>query len=185
MKDMNVKIKRILMTVSAACFAVLLCGAPSSCDAKYWMDPDMYEELQRPPTARVTIHRIVKYRQGKDTEMTIDTYTRRKITVDVPWFSSRDIEKIEAVPRPSKPGFYDLKLTLSPTGRNPWIMLSTGNMHEDMAFVIDGVFYRAFQPRQLVGESDLEVIVDGPFDQATAKTLEYHSEFNYIKLNNK
>ena len=49
----------------------------------------------------------------------------------------------------------------------------------------DGYFYRAFRPRRLVGEDDLTVLIDGPFDQATAKTLEFHSEFNYIKLNNK
>ena len=51
--------------------------------------------------------------------------------------------------------------------------------------MIDGYFYRAFRPRLLMEENDLTVIIDGPFDQATAKSLEYHSEFNYIKLNNK
>lgn len=184
---MQKNVKRTLLSAAALCCTVILCGAPSSCDPKYWMDPEMYEELQRPPSSRFTIHRIVKYRQGKETERTIPTYSRREVTVDMPWFSSKDVEKIEAVPRAAKPGYYDLKLTLSPQGRAPWIMLSnaTAHQHEDVAFVIDGYFYRAFRPRLLVEENDLTVIIDGPFDQATAKALEFHSELNYIKLNNK
>ncbi len=177
------KKKSILFTLAAAFSTMFLVGAPSSCDPDNWLDPDRYEELQRPPRMKVTIHRIVKYRYGKETEMTIPTYTKKEITVDSPWFTSREIEHIDAVPRPSKPGYYDLELTLTQKGRREWIMLSNAHIHEDVAFVIDGIFYRSFRPQRIMDENTLKVRIDGPFDPATAKELAYHSEFNYIKIN--
>ncbi len=177
------KKKSLLLCCAAAMCTLLLVGAPSSCDPENWLDPDRYEELQRPARAKITVHRIIKYRYGKETEVTIPTYTKKEVTVDSPWFTSREIEHIDAVPRPSKPGYYDLVLTLTQKGRREWIMLSNANLHEEVAFVIDGVFYRSFRPQQILDESTLKVRIDGPFDPATAKELAYHSEFNYMKLN--
>ncbi len=177
--------KPLLLGFAAIACSLFLVGAPSSCDPENWLDPDRYEELQRPPRMKITVHKIVKYQYGKETEMTIPTYTKKEITVDTPWFSSREIEKIEAVPRLSKPGYYDLVLTLTQKGRREWIMLSNAHLHEDVAFVIDGIFYRSFRPQRIMDESTLTVRVDGPFDPATARELAYHAEFNYMKLNDK
>ena len=95
---MQKNLKRTLLTAAALCCTLLLCGSPSSCDPKYWMDPENYEELQRPPSSRFTIHKIVKYRQGKETERTIPTYSRREVTVDMPWFPPKMWKKLRRVP---------------------------------------------------------------------------------------
>ena len=179
------RIKPLLVSAAAVVAAVFAMGAPSSCSPENWLDPDRYEELQRPPQAKISIHPVIKYRHGAETEMTIPTYSKREVTVSSPWLTSREIEKVQAVPRPSKPGYYDLEITLTQKGRREWIMLSNAYAHEEMAFVIDGVFYRGFRPRRLLDENSVLVFVDGPFDPATAKELAYHSEFNYMKLNDK
>ena len=177
------KLKTFVISCAAAVSAVFMTGAPSSCDPENWLDPDRYDELQRPAHARITIHSIVKYRQGDMTEQTIPTYTKEKITVGAPWLTSKEIEHIDIRPRPGKPGYYDLLLTLSQKGRREWIMLSNAHQNDNIAFVIDGVFYRSFRPRLLLNESDVQVLIDGPFDQATARELAWNSEVNYIKIN--
>ncbi len=179
------KYKAILLTAAFVTIAAFSIGAPSSCDPQYWTDPEALEELQRPPYARISVHSIVKYRHGEQTEATIPTYTKKEITVGTLWLTSQEIEHIDAVPRPSKPGYYDLELTLTDKGRREWIMLSNAHIHEDLAFIIDGVFYRSFRPRLLKSEKDRIVTIDGPFDQATAREIAYHSEFNYMKINRK
>jgi len=179
------KLKTICLSCAAVVSAVFMMGAPSSCEPKNWMDPDRYDELQKPPRGSITIHKIIKYRQGDKTEQTITTYTKQEITVSSPWLTSKEIEHIDVSPRPGKPGYYDLVLTLTQKGRREWIMLSNAHQHEDLAFVIDGMFYRSFRPRLLYNESDVKILIDGPFDQATARELAWNSEFNYIKINRK
>ena len=51
-----------------------------------------------------------------------------------------------------------------------------------LAFVIDGTVYRGFVPRQLDNDEAMSVIVDGPFDQATAMALQNNAKYNYYKM---
>jgi len=37
-------------------------------------------------------------------------------------------------------------------------------------------------PRMLDDDADMDIIVDGPFDQATALALQNNAKFNYFKL---
>lgn len=181
------KSKPLLLSVAALVSSVFLTGAPSACDPENWLDPDRYAKLQEPPAGKISIHSIVRYRYGDSTEQTIATYSGREITINtVPFLTSKEIEKIALLPHPGRPGYYDLQVTLTPQrGRHLWIGLSNAGVskNEELAFVIDGMFYRGFRPRLLQTDSDTTVIIDGPFDSATAQELAANADFNYIKLN--
>jgi len=75
------------------------------------------------------------------------------------------------VPRGNDPDMYDLLLTLSDRGRKMWIALSVANKNTQLAFAVDGMIYRKFVPRLLYDDTTFEILVDGPFDPATAMEL--------------
>ncbi len=180
------KMKQIIFALAALSTVLFATGAPNSCETKYWLDPDGYAKMQEPPEARISFHSIVKYRQGESTEQTIATYSGGEITIAAnPYLTSRDIEGVEMLPSADRKGYYDLRLTLTNRGRKLWIGLSEQNYNEDVAFVIDGMFYRCIRPRKLQTDSDVTVVVDGPFDKATAMEIVANADFNYLKLNKK
>ena len=85
--------------------------------------------------------------------------------------SSKDIEEVKIEPRASDPDMYDLHLYLTERGRKMWIGLSVPNRNTELAFVVDGLMYRKFIPRMLYDDSTRDIIVDGPFDPATAQEI--------------
>jgi hypothetical protein len=97
------------------------------------------------------------------------------------------IKKVELIPRDDKGAFYDLKLFLNHKGRLRWMQLSNAFAHEKIGFVVDGVFYRSFYPKPMVGDYDdgenTYVVIEGPFDEGTAKALKKHAEDNYLYYN--
>ena len=95
---------------------------------------------------------------------------------------SSEVKYIQPVPIPGDQGFYNLRLDLTERGRKLWINLSVQHKGTELAFVIDGTVYRGFVPRMLDDDADMDVIVDGPFDQATALSLQNTAKFNYFKL---
>lgn len=169
-------------------FAVLLFGAASllisGCEPKNYFDPERVEALEQPAKEKISIHTIVKYRQGNETEQEIQTFTGRTVTINtVPWITSKDIVDVQAVPRPNT-NYYDLKIKLTePRGRHKWIGLSNANRKEPLAFVVDGMFYRSFIPRMMADETGVEVIIDGPFDPVIALGIQKEADLNYYRLN--
>ena len=73
------------------------------------------------------------------------------------------------------------KSDLTDRGHKLWINLSVQHKGQQLAFVIDGTVYRGFVPRQ-IADNALSVIVDGPFDQATAMALQNNAKYNYFKM---
>ena len=53
----------------------------------------------------------------------------------------------------------------------------------ELAFVIDGMYYRSFKPELLTDNETSIATVEGPFDPATAKGLVKNSERNYKIFN--
>lgn len=167
---------------AAAALVILACGF-NKCSIEE-LDPEYLEAVSQPVKAPVTVQSIVKNRQGEMIEKMIPTYTGKEVCVNsVPLINSKYIEKIEAVKRATDPNYYDLKLYFNDTGRKLWIALSNYNRTEKLAFVIDGRFYRGFVPRLLVDDQSMDVMIDGPFDQATALEVQNESIMNYKKLN--
>lgn len=171
---------------------VLLCGA-SSCE-KFMENPEkaIFAETDRTPRYVVTIHEIIKYRRAGELEQDIDSFFGGTVCVNRNYFlHSRDIQKIEPVPRPGNPDFFNLRITLSSRGQKIWSAMAVSRMeNKKFCFVIDGMYYRSIIPTMVTDpvQSDLmgEVLtveVDGPFDPATAKGLQVNSERNFKIFN--
>lgn len=125
---------------------------------------------------QVSIHSIVKYPRGTKIEQEIPTIGNRKIWVNRnPFLHSRNIMEIKPVPSATKEGFYDLRVKLDRRGRKIWMMLSVQYRYQYLAFVIDGIFYRAIQPKDVTDEDTEWILIEGPFCKYTAMQLEKHA----------
>ena len=182
---MKLNWKRAIMPVAAICAAVLVMGV-EKCDPDEMGDKmeELMEVEAESPKGAVSIHEIIKYPRADETEQKIPSYFGSDITIRrLPLLYYKEIESITAIPRTADPGFYDLKLKMTSRGRKMWIGLSVPNQRTPLAFVIDGMYYRSFKPRMIYDDVSDEVIVDGPFDQATALELQNNSAKNYRKSN--
>lgn len=105
-----------LMTV-----AVLVSGI-SSCE-KFMEDPEkaFQEETDKTPRYVLTIHELIKYKRADMIETDVDSFFGGTVCVNKnPFIHSRDITKIEMIPRPGNIDFYDLRITLTNRGRMLW-----------------------------------------------------------------
>ena len=142
-----------------------------------------WEEMQKAAKNVVSIHEVIRRRTGDSIERTVSSYFGDDVTIHaMQLLDSSEIRYIQPVPIPGDQGFYNLRLDLTERGRKLWINLSVQHKGTELAFVIDGTVYRGFVPRMLDDDADMDVIVDGPFDQATALALQNNAKFNYFKL---
>ena len=180
------KIFRKLLAPAALLCSVIFCCGYHSCDSEevdLYMDPDNWEEMQKPAKNVVSIHEVIRKRTGDSIERTVASYFGNDVTIHaMQLLDSSEIKYIQPVPIPGDQGFYNLRLDLTERGRKLWINLSVQHKGTELAFVIDGTVYRGFVPRMLDDDVDTDVIVDGPFDQATALALQNNAKFNYFKL---
>ncbi|OQA84635.1 MAG: hypothetical protein BWY31_02317 [Lentisphaerae bacterium ADurb.Bin242] len=180
------KIHSIFPSVAVALTAVFLMGA-SSCE-KFMENPEKYitEESDKTPRYVITIHDIVKYKRADILEMDVDSFFGGTVCINKnARLHSRDIMKVELVPRPNNREFFDLKLTLSPRGQKIWSTFAISNADSDkLAFLIDGMYYRSFTPVFLTEPEVKDVVLQGPFDPATAKGITINAERNYKIYNN-
>lgn len=141
------------------------------------------------PENEISIHQIIKYPRAKTIERQIPTFSGRKIWININNFiHSNLIKRIELIPRSKSGKYYDLKLFMNRKGRLHWMSLSNGFKNEPVAFVIDGIFYRSFLPKPMVGDYDTNedttyVIIEGPFDKGTAEALAEWAPKNFIYYN--
>lgn len=84
-----------------------------------------------------------------------------------------------------EPKFYDLKLYLDRRGALAWMQLSAAYRHEDLALIIDGIFYRTFRPRKVSTENDETVILEGPIDETCAYQIRKYAKKNYNHFKDK
>ena len=132
----------------------------------------------------IAIHEIVKYPRASHIEKEIPTITGQTIWVSAtPYLFSNCIKKIERVPNKEDAIFSDLKLTLNRRGSLIWMQLSVERNHRDLAFVVDGVFYRKVAPETVTTEKDEFVLLNVRLDNATAQAIEKASEDNYYFFN--
>ena len=177
--------RRALPVVMLAFTAVFCCGY-HSCDKEevhMYFDPDSWEEMQLPPKYVVSLHEVIRSRTGEGVERTVASYFGDEVTIhSMQLIDSSEITNIQPVPIPGDQGFYNLRFDLTDRGHKLWINLSVQHKGTQLAFVIDGTVYRGFVPRMLDDDADMDVIVDGPFDQATAMALQNNSKYNYFKM---
>ena len=125
---------------------------------------------------------IVRHKRGEERELEVASMFEDEIFIDRnPLLDSSDIISIEAIAINDLPGFYKLRLHLTPEGGKIWRKLSVEGRDDSptLAFVIDDILYRTFKPRFLYKEED-NVVVDGPFDEPAALNLEANAIRNFL-----
>ena len=172
--------KRLLLVLAASVATLLLVPGCETLEQAMKDPESLGPEKDNQPKFILTVHQIIKYPRAEMLEREIESYDGRKIWVCVnPFLHTRDIEEIVAVEELEKPGFYDLKLKLTKRGRFLWLQISVDYRNQKLALVVDGVFYREIIIDQISNEEDEWVILKGPFDQTTAKSIEKYSKTNY------
>jgi len=134
----------------------------------------------------VSIHEIIRHKRGAENELEIGSMFEDELIIDKdPLLDSSDIISIEAIDINDLPGFYKLRLHLTPAGGTVWRKLSVEGRDDSptLAFVIDSVLYRTFKPRFLYSDEDT-VVVDGPFDEPAALNLEANAIRNFMYFSN-
>ena len=179
------KIKSAASMIGLVMVAVLISGA-SSCE-KWMEDPEkaLQEETDKTPRYVLTIHEIIKYKRAEMVEMDVDSFFGGTVCVNKnPFLHSRDISKIEMVPRPGNTDFFDLNITLTERGKLLWSAMSVSRAeNKKMGILIDGMYYRSINPPMLTDNEITTVYLEGPFDPATAKGITVNSERNYKIFN--
>ena len=179
------KIFRKLLAPAALLCSVIFCCGYHSCDSEevdLYMDPDNWEEMQLPPKNVVSIHEVIRKKNGDSIERTVASYFGGDVTINsIQLLDSSEIKYIQPIPIPGDQGFYNLRFDLTDRGHKLWINLSVQHKGTQLAFVIDGTVYRGFVPR-IINDEATSVIVDGPFDQATAMALQNNAKYNYFKM---
>ena len=181
-------IRRALPVVMLLFTAVFCCGAGAqSCSAEdidRMFDPENLDTSDRPLEGLIEIQEIIHLRRGTDKEVMAPTLFGDDICLNKAiLLDSADIKAIKAIPIEKQPPYCSLELKLTDRGRRHWIGLSLPNKATHVAFIVDGIVYRTFVPRLLYDDVTTSIIVDGPFDPATAKRLEENSERNFFRLN--
>ncbi len=142
-------------------------------------------ELEKPVYGVISIHTMLDYSEGTDKELSVPDFFGGKILVEAtPWLTSKDIEDIIPVERPTiKKGVFDLKLVLNANGLEQWKKMLDHATDSGFAVLVDGTFYQTFRPRRLYSDSSKEIVLEGPFDETLAHQLNLRAPFNYLKLN--
>ena len=180
-------IRRALPVAMLLFSAVFCCGAGGqSCtaeDVDRVFDPENFDTSDRPLEGIIEIQEIIRLRRGTEKEIMAPTMFGDDICLNKTiLLDSADVKEIKAIPIEKQPPYCSLELKLTDRGRRHWIGLSLPNKATHVAFIIDGIVYRTFVPRLLYDDVTTSVIVDGPFDPATAKKLEDNSARNYFRL---
>lgn len=177
------------------CCLAALCLSACNGSASGILDPlnlDNKEDVYTPVVGEpgevgvVSIHEIVRYKRGGENEIEVETMFEDEITIDKnQLLDSADIVSIEAIPITDLPGFYKLRLHLTPDGGKIWRKLSVEgrDTSPSLAFLIDGILYRTFKPRFIYTNED-NVVVDGPFDEPAALNIEANAIRNFMHFSN-
>ena len=181
------RIRSAAVALSLMTAAVLVSGI-GSCE-KFLEDPEkaLMEETDKTPHYVITIHEIIKYKRAEMLEMDVDCFFGGTICINKnAQVHSRDISKIEMVPRPGNTEFFDLKLTLTERGKMLWSALAILRAeNKKVGILIDGMYYRSINPPMLTDQTADTIYLEGPFDPANAKGIVENSERNYKIFNDK
>ncbi|MFZ2656559.1 MAG: hypothetical protein WAX69_16620 [Victivallales bacterium] len=164
------KNRNLLDTVMLTGVFLFMCGCET-------LDSD---SKSKEPSYVMTINEIVKYPRANSLEKEVPTYSGSTRYINTnPFIHSRNVMEIEMIPSAQKKGFYDLQLKLDYHGKLAWLQLSVNYAYGELGFLIDGVYYRSITPDKIASEYEDSVLLRGPFDPVTAKSLKANSIKNY------
>ena len=136
----------------------------------------------RKPGFIISIHEIVDDPKTNKIERYVPCFLdeRQKECVNINYFlHSKNIRKIERIPREGLPGFYDLKLYLDLRGRIKYEALSMNFKGQQVGLLVDGLFYRAVTADIIEDEEQLWTFVEGPFDKVVSSNIVKKAPVNY------
>jgi hypothetical protein len=143
-----------------------------------------FEKTKKDPAFVLTLNEIVKQRRAKELEKEVPSFSGKPICINTnAYLHSRNVQEIEIIPSAQKKGYYDLELKLDYHGKNVWMQLSVNHAYTELAFLIDGVYYRPVMPDKISTEDEYVVYLRGPFDPVTAKALKDNALANYKYFN--
>lgn len=127
-----------------------------------------------------SINEVIDYPRATGLEREITSFSGKKLWINVnPFIHSRDVEEIKKIPS-EKAGFFDLQLKLTRRGRIMWTALIEQVRVTKFGVIIDGVFYRTFEPERIPKPEEAEwAAVKGPFDAVTADGLVKYAKGNF------
>ena len=135
------------------------------------------------PYCVVSIHRIGHLDSAENELIKLDNHFGGNIKLyRVPLLHASNISRIEKTVRPGEEGYFNLRLHLTAKGREQWKALSEQYDGQNLAFVVDGVFYRLFKPRRFYSDTVSNIMIDGPFDRVSAEKIQHYSTFNFQNL---
>ena len=175
----------LLTSAVAAFFSLTACSITDPVEGE---DTDLLflSEMEKPLEGAVSIHTIINFPQKNDKELQVnDFYSSQKVTVEkTPWLTSLEIKDIIPVERPvSTRGIYDLKLVLTEKGVRQWnAIVKADTPQKTFAFLVDGDFYTAFDPRRIYQAGSNVVVLEGPFDNILTEKLYRRAPLNYLRL---
>ena len=98
-------------------------------------------------------------------------------------FSSKNIQDARVVSRPGNPDLFDLQFLVDRFGKLQWQLLSGNFGAEQVALVVDGVYFASFYPEpQMDGAGDWVTLRVG-LNGVTARGIARNAKKNYIHLN--
>lgn len=166
----------VICAFSALMLLVLLCGCET-------LEGD---KSKKEPAYVITINAFAKQpTKSKELEKEVTSFGGGKtVWINTNAFlHSRNIQDIEIIPSAEKKGYYDLELKLDYHGKNVWMQLSVNSLYTELAFLVDGVYYRPIKPDRISTEDEYVVYLRGPFDSVTAKSIKENAASNYKYFN--
>lgn len=183
--------------LAAVCaFALFILAAGTGCEAfkEAWEEATTYEEStgeaaeeeEAAPQKKyeIALHAIVKYPRATPNEQDIPTLDGKTIWIKKnQLFSSKNIKRVKAVPRPGNPDLYDLEIKVDRFGRLQWQLLSGNHSGEQIALIVDGVYFVSFYPEQPENDSTYNISLRVGLDSVTAHGIARNAKKNYEILN--
>ncbi len=174
-----------MRSILTALFAIILAFGLCSCDVlkeEPETDAEGYVKDDKPHFV-ITVNQLVKYPHAEIIEKEVDCFDGNTIWINTNFMlHSRNVEKVEIVPMPGNPKYYNLKIKLNRRGKMLWTQSSIGFKHSKVAFLVDGVCYRVFSAQE-PDENGEWVMIEGPFHKYLAKGIAHYAESNYKLFN--
>ncbi|MDR0932102.1 MAG: hypothetical protein LBM70_03670 [Victivallales bacterium] len=187
--------RNIYSAVCRVCGLSLLLAMTPGCEAiqEAWeeaMDPDT-EITDNPNSTEykrkyvVHINSIVKHHsRAGELEKEIPTLNGGTVWINTnQLFSSKHIKNAKAVARPGNPNLFDLQFEVDRFGRLQWQLLAGDHVSEQVALVVDGVYFASFYPELVKDDASAWVTLRVGLNAVTARGIARNAKNNYINLN--
>lgn len=133
------------------------------------------------PRYVISINSVVEYPRAGDLERQLEGINGESIWINsVPIFSSINISDARSIPRPGNPDICDLQFKTDRAGKLKWQVVLGNHRGDQVAFIVDGVYFNSFIPESLDDENSDWITVRIGIDSVTASGIVKFANKNYI-----